>query len=514
MRRPLVVSLVGIVLLALASLVFVRVNEWAPELGLDLQGGVSVALAPAEEVAEDTIEQSVEIIRNRVDALGVAEPDISRQGDAIVVQLPGVKDQQRAIEIVGDTAELRFRPVLEVLPPPGSEAASTTTTTSPSTTAATSTTAAGGAGETTTTAAPTESTTTTTAATPAEGTTTTSTTVPGTTPREEDVAENEVILPELDENGEVIALYRLGPAPLTGRALADASASFDPNSGAWAVDFSLTGEGSPQFDELATQLVSTPPPGNQLGIVLDGVVVSAPTIQTGTFGGRGQITGDFSEEEAKDLALVLRFGALPVELVRQSTQTVSATLGSDSLQAGIGAGIVGLALVLLYIIAYYRALGLVVVLGLGVTGALMWSLVALLGETIGLALTLAGATGLIVSIGVTVDSYIVYFERLKDEVRAGKTIRSSVDRGFARAFRTTVAANMSSLIGAALLYWLAVGPVRGFALFLFLSQVLDLIVAYFFTRPAVILLGRSRTFTDAKILGVARGLAAEPARGA
>ena len=486
MRRPLLVPLLGIVLVSLASLVFVRINDWAPELGLDLQGGVSVVLAPSKPVAEDTVEQSVEIIRNRVDALGVAEPDISRQGDAIVVQLPGVKDQQRAIDIVGDTAELRFRPVLQLLPPPG---ATTTTASTTTTTAPTATTAAPPPGETTTT------------------TSSTTTTVPGTTSREEDKPDAEVVLPELNESGDPVVLYRLGPTRLTGNALADAQASFDPNTNAWAVDFTMTGEGGPQFDALASELVAMPPPGNQLGIVLDGVVVSAPTIQTGNFGGKGQISGDFTEEEAKDLALVLRFGALPVELVRQSTQTVSATLGRDSLNAGVAAGAVGLLLVLLYIIAYYRALGLVVVIGLGVTGALMWSLVALLGETAGLALTLAGATGLIVSIGVTVDSYIVYFERLKDEVRSGKTIRSSVDRGFGRAFRTTVAANMSSLIGAALLYWLAVGPVRGFALMLFLSQVLDLIVCYFFTRPAVILLGRSRVFTEARWLGVARGLA-------
>ncbi|HUR48365.1 MAG TPA: protein translocase subunit SecD [Acidimicrobiales bacterium] len=493
MRRPLLFPLLGIVLVAIASLVFVRVNDWAPELGLDLQGGVSVVLAPSEPVAEDTIEQSVEIIRNRVDALGVAEPDISRQGDAIVVQLPGVKDQQRAIDIVGDTAELRFRPVLELLPPPG--ATTTTASTTTTTTAPTPSTTAVAPGETTTT------------------TSTTSTTVPGTTSREEDKPAAEVVLPELDESGEPVALFRLGPTRLTGNALADAQASFDANTGAWAVDFTMTDQGAPQFDTLASELVATPAPGNQLGIVLDGVVVSAPTIQTGKFGGKGQISGDFTEEEAKDLALVLRFGALPVELVRQSTQTVSATLGRDSLNAGVAAGAIGLLLVLLYIIAYYRALGLVVVVGLGVTGALMWSLVALLGETAGLALTLAGATGLIVSIGVTVDSYIVYFERLKDEVRSGKTIRSSVDRGFGRAFRTTVAANMSSLIGAALLYWLAVGPVRGFALMLFLSQVLDLVVCYFFTRPAVILLGRSRLFTEARWLGVARGLAAQPERG-
>ncbi len=164
-------------------------------------------------------------------------------------------------------------------------------------------------------------------------------------------------------------------------------------------------------------------------------------------------------------------------------------------------------------IFYYRALGLVVVLGLGVSAMVMWSLVSFLGDQ-GLALTLAGAVGIIVSVGVTVDSYVVYFERLKDEVRSGKTIRSSVDRGFSRAYRTILVADFASLIGAALLYWLAVGSVRGFAFFLGLSTLLDMVVAYFFTRPMVVLLGRNRLFTEAQWLGVARGLAAAPAGGA
>jgi preprotein translocase subunit SecD len=161
-------------------------------------------------------------------------------------------------------------------------------------------------------------------------------------------------------------------------------------------------------------------------------------------------------------------------------------------------------------ILYYRALGVVVIIGLALSAMLLWSIVAFLGETSGLALSLAGATGIIVSVGVTVDSYIVYFERLKDEIRSGKTLRSSVDRGFARAYRTIVAADVASLIGAGLLYWLTVGPVRGFAFFLGLSTLLDLFVAYFFTRPMVALLGRSRMFTEARWVGVARGLASRP----
>ncbi|MDQ4097773.1 MAG: MMPL family transporter [Actinomycetota bacterium] len=208
--------------------------------------------------------------------------------------------------------------------------------------------------------------------------------------------------------------------------------------------------------------------------------------------------------------MVLRYGSLPVQLEPQTVPAVSASLGKDSLRAGIISGLVGLGLVALYMVVYYRALGLVVWLGLAVTGAVMYSLVTLLGRTSGLALTLAGATGVIVSVGVTVDSYVVLFERLKDEVRAGRTIRSSVARGFAGAYRTILAADAASFLGAIVLYILSVGSVRGFAFFLALSTLLDLFITYFFTRPMVLLLGRDRIFTEAPVLGVARGLAAAP----
>jgi preprotein translocase subunit SecD len=253
--------------------------------------------------------------------------------------------------------------------------------------------------------------------------------------------------------------------------------------------------------------------GNQIAIDLDGVVRSAPRLDQTNFPGSGVITGSFTQGEAKDLALVLKYGSLPVQLDRQTVQTVSASLGKDSLHAGLLAGMVGLALVGVYMVLYYRALGLVVWLGLSLTGAIMYSLVTYLGSTSGLALSLAGATGIIVSVGVTVDSYVVYFERLKDEIRSGKTIRSSVDRGFARAYRTILAADAASIIGAAVLYVLSVGSVRGFAFFLGLSSLLDIFMAYFFTRPMVVLLGRSRLFTEARWVGVGRGLNAVPAAG-
>ena len=240
-------------------------------------------------------------------------------------------------------------------------------------------------------------------------------------------------------------------------------------------------------------------------------MISAPItqpIQTAftSFNGQVQISGSFTEDQAKTLATELNFGALPVKLDRLTVQTVSPTLGKSSLQAGLISGLVGLALVMLYVIFYYRLLGLVVVAGLAVTGALLWSIIAIMGQTFNTTIDLAGVIGIIVSIGITVDSYIVYFERLKDEARSGRTVRTSVDRGFKSAFRTVLAADFVSLLGAVVLYEFSIGPVQGFALFLGISTLLDVFVTYFFTRPFVILLGRSRSATEAKGMGVASGL--------
>jgi preprotein translocase subunit SecD len=392
-----------------------------------------------------------------------------------------VKNRDRALQIVGQTAQLYFRPVLQVLP--ASETA-TPTTTPPTTTAETATTVASPP----TTIAPNEL---------------------KTTPPEENDPAKQVVLPERDSDGNVVARYQLGPAEVRGQAISDSKAQVDTTSGAWTVTFDLTGDGTRDWNAMAAKVGR----GNRIAIDLDAVVRSAPSLEQTEFQGSGQITGNFTEREAKDLALVLRYGSLPVQLEPQTVQTVSASLGKDSLRAGIGAGLVGLGLVALYMVLYYRALGLVVWLGLAVSGALMYSIVAFLGQTSGLALSLAGATGIIVSVGVTVDSYVVYFERLKDELRTGKTLRSSLDRGFSRAYRTILAADAASFIGAVVLYMLSVGSVRGFAFFLGLSTLLDVFIAYFFTRPMVALLGRSRFFTEARWVGVARGLAAAPAGG-
>lgn len=453
-----------------------------PELGLDLQGGASVVLRPPDDVDDEVLEAAIEVIRSRVDALGVAEPDITRQGGAIVVELPGVTDQQRAVEVVGQTAELRFRPVLEVLPPEGTPAPSTTTTTSTADGATTTTLDLGA--------------------------------VPTTRP-EDNTADVEVVLPELDEDGAVLQRYRLGPTEVTGSAVEGAQARLQ-GAAQWTVELAFTADGIAGFNALAATCVpasaTCPPSGisqqsgqpvGSVAIELDGIVQSAPTIQAASFQ-RDQvvISGSFTEAEAKDLALVLRYGALPVQLEQASASTVSATLGQDSLRAGIIAGALGTLLVFGYIVLYYRALGLVVLAGLAVWAALQWSVISYLGATRGLALSLAGVTGLVVSVGITVDSYIVYFERLKDEIRRGRSVRSAVDRGFSQAFRTILTADTAAFMGAALLYVLTVGPVRGFALFLGLSTILDVIVAYFFTRPLVAILAKRGVFTGG-FLGLA-----------
>ncbi len=481
MKRSLVACVVGTIVVSVGALIAVLAAGWTPQLGLDLQGGASVVYKPAHPVSDPTLNQSIDIIRNRVDALGVAEPNIARQGDNIVVQLPGVKNPQRALRIIGETAQLYFRPVLCLAPPyqaPKGKPQPALTGPPPP---CNSQVAPGGEDP-------------------------TLASVPSTS-QTADSPSSSVLLPQKGSNGTgpVQVRYAMGPSPLNGSAIKSANAVLS-NSGAWQVNFTLTGAGSPKFDALASANYQ-----KQVAIVLDGVVRSAPTINARSFGGQGQITGNFSQSDAQDLALVLNYGSLPVQLQQQTVQTISPTLGRSSLQAGLYAGLGGLALVMIYMIIYYRGLGIVVVLGLATTAALLWAIICLLGHTNGLTLDLSGVTGIIVSVGVTVDSYVVYFERLKDEVRSGKTIRTSVDRGFKRAYRTILAADAVSFLGALLLYLLSIGPVRGFAFFLGLSTLLDVFTAYLFTRPLVILLGRSRLFTEARWLGVAPGLALEGA---
>jgi preprotein translocase subunit SecD len=316
-----------------------------------------------------------------------------------------------------------------------------------------------------------------------------------------------------------VSRYLLGPAFLTGSAVSGADAVFQNG---WQVSLNMKGgaNGIDTWNKVTEQCfngaANCPGIGARgrglVAITLDGTVKSAPEIQPGNSAfspfsaDQISISGNFSEKEASDLALVLKYGALPVKLDPQAVQTVSATLGKDSLRAGVIAGVIGVALVVLFMFAYYRSLGFVVLGGILVSGAILWAVISWLGESRGLALTLAGATGIIVSVGVTVDSYVVYFERLKDDARLGRTFRSSAQRGWASAWRTILAADIVSLIGAVLLWYLTVGSVRGFAFFLGLSTLIDLVVAYFFLRPAVILLSQSRFYRGrTHLFGVTQG---------
>ncbi|MGH2730051.1 MAG: preprotein translocase subunit SecD, partial [Actinomycetota bacterium] len=260
---------------------------------------------------------------------------------------------------------------------------------------------------------------------------------------------------------------------------------------------------------------------SQVAIELDGKVESAAGMQApggsagggvtcgeGITGGDTQIdVGD--QGEAKDLALVLRYGALPVTLEQQETRKISPSLGRDSLKAGLTAGALGLGLVLIYVIVYYRGLGFIVWLGLGIFTAALYTIMAVLGETAGLSLSLAGIAGVIVSIGVTCDSYIVAFERLNDEMAAGKSLRAAAERGMTRALRTIVVADFVTASAAVILFYLAVGPVKGFALTLGLATLVDLVIAYFFTRPMVNLLARTKFFSEGRFFGVKRALGAQ-----
>ena len=466
-------SLVAIVVIAVGLLVGNLTLNQEPLLGLDLQGGVEVVLrpAPAEtSPTQDDLEQALEIIRNRVDALGVAEPDITVAGGNIVVQLPGVDDQDRAINLVGQTAELRFRPML-------ARSVSRAEIEEYQATLAASDDEEPPGGD-------------------APGELNVEDLLEGVlTEPGDDEADATVILPSRpDVNGQV-SHFLMGPALVTGSALESATAVLE--FAQWNVQVTaLEGaEGIDRFNAAAGACYFDGPdplicPTGQLGIVLDGVVESAPVVNAPAFErDRINITGAFNETEARDLALVLDYGALPLVFEDPAeaglVRTVSATLGRDALRAGLIAGIVGLGLVALYMLVYYRFLGLAALGSLGVSGVLLWVILSFLSETRGLALTLAGVTGLIVAVGVSLDSNVVYFEHLKEDVLGGRTLRSSVDQAFPVAFRTIFWANLATLIGAGILWLLTIGSVRGFAAMLAIASILDLVATYFFLRPVV-----------------------------
>lgn len=479
-------ALLAIVVIAGASLAYTLVAGNKPLLGLDLQGGVSVVLKPVEQVDNDTIDQAITIIRQRIDAIGVAEPEITRQGNNILIQIPGVKDKERALDLVGQTAELQFRPVLANVPiDPQSE---TTTTTADPTASTTSFDPAS-----TTTTVPGATTTTIDTSKTVGGMPLDACTA-GLTPEQINPT-GQAVLPQC-QDGALVGSYAVGPVSLTGSALETARANLS-DSGQWIVapTFKSGDDGIGGFNAIAGQCFSKGAncPTGQLAIVLDGRVLSAPSINSASFkADQIEISGSFTERTAKDLATALKYGALPVEFEQQQAQVVSATLGRDALHAGLIAGLVGLIAVAIYMMAFYRVLGLFAILKLGIEAALLWSIISWLGANNGLALTLAGITGIIVSIGVSLDSNVVYYEHLKEDINHGRSIRSSTDKSFVSAFSTIVKADVASLIGAALLWWLTVGPVRGFAFYLGLSTALDLVTSWAYMRPVVKLATRSK----------------------
>lgn len=467
---------------------------WSPKLGLDLRGGLSVTYKPARKVSTATLQTVVNIMSARVNALGVAQPSITTQGDDVVVQLPGVKHPQQVLSTIGTTAQLYFRPVLcgapaFTAPTKSGRAEHVAYTPPPTCPAAYRYTSAYFTSSNQGYSVP-----STIAQYPGYSA------YPSTSPAYDQDHPHENVI--LSSGGAQAARYVLGPEVGTGKIIKNATAELT-TSGQWIVNFTLTGPGQTTFNDIASKYY-----GTLVADDLDGQIVSAPVIAATSFPGGGQVSGSFTQKTASDLALQLNYGSFPVRMVRLTDQTVSASLGSASLRAGLLSGALGLLLVMAYTIVYYRALGIVVVLGLATTGAFLYGLISALGaSSLGLTLNLSGVTGLIVSVGITVDSYIVYFERLKDEVRAGRSVRASVDKGFKSAYRTILSADAVSFLGALVLWLLSVGDVKGFAFMLGISTLTDVVTAYVFTRPLVILLGRNRLFTEARRLGVARGLA-------
>lgn len=596
MRKHPVMMMVGTVAVVCSLLLITFLLDNSPKLGLDLQGGVSVNLQPVKEgkvikdVKPERLDQAIEIIRRRVDALGVAEPEVSRQGNTITVQLPGAKDQKEVLKVVGSTAQLEFRPVLAAVGqipagkdrvkaekqveklrkdlkmpegvsaadvfadeqakqqaavgaatnPEGTPSTETTApdskesppTTEATTTSVTSTTEAnsGGGRSVTKVLADDNTTTTEPGATTSTAPESPTTTVPPkplnqwgidvsskdfaelyqleaalttkVTPPAEMKADKEVTL--ATEDGVV---YKLGPVAVDGRAVKTATAGLS-QAGQWEVNpvFRKGKDNIDKFNEIAGKCyagdATCPDVGGgrgQLGIVLDGVVLSAPTINVASFTPEQiSISGSFTKDTAEQLAVALRYGSLPIQLAPQQAETVSPTLGKGALNAGIICGLIGLVLVLLYLTVYYSLLGVVTAIGTALLGGMLWVVMANLNA----AVTLAGVVGIVVSIGTSLDSNIIFFEVLKEDVLSGKPLRTASDKSFNNAWSTILASDFASLIGAGVLYWLAIGPVRGFAFYLGVATILDLLVVFFFLRPAVYFLAHTEWGHRPRLFGI------------
>ncbi len=502
MRRRLWTSLIGVVLIVIATLVFNVATDNTPILGLDLQGGVSVILAPVEPASQQDLIIIRDLIRDELERRGIAEPDVRVQGQTIVVDLPGVRDQGDALSAVDVSGVVELRPVVNFsdCPVPESSAPAETPSTG-STVAPTTSIEPSGFRRAQTPPAdsiPADTAPTDTAPTGSVPTGSVPTDSVPLGPVVEQAPAPTVAGAELlpSRDGSVVCV---GPAQGTGEVFTKGSAALTLDQG-FGVSVGLRGDGQATWNALANECYNATPtcpstqPGlrGQIAIVLDDVVQSAPQVNQPNFTDSVAITGDFSKSEAEDLVSVLNRGAFPVQVEAQEARTVSASAGSDSLHAAIIAGIVGMLFVVVLLLAYYRWLGLVIVGGLFVWAGMVFSMASFVSGWTNYALSLAGVTGIIVAIGVTVDSYVVFFERIKDELRNGRTIKNAAPRSFRMTWRTIWSADVVSLIGAIILFLLSVGSVRGFALYLGLTTICDLLVCYFFTRPAVLLLAESK----------------------
>ncbi|PRZ40610.1 preprotein translocase subunit SecD [Antricoccus suffuscus] len=451
-----------------------------PKLGLDLQGGTTVTLRALTSKGNAPSAQDLnvarQIIQNRVNGLGVTSAEVTTEGDRnIVISIPGAGSEEA--KQLGQTALLELRPVVQAVgkSAPGQSAAN------PKGTTATDKVVTVNQG----------------AATPEEAATIATTLDCSAT----NLAPPPPAKQYMAACGADGTTYVLGPVIIKGTSIKDASSSFDTQGGqGWQVSLDFNNAGSAIWSKYTAENI-----GKNVAFVLDQKILSAPTINS-AIPGTTSITGSFTKKSAGDLANSLKFGALPLNFTQSEAQTISATLGLASLEAGLIAGAIGLALVILYCLLYYRLLGIVTILSLALSAAVIYPILVLLGRGIGLTLSLSGIAGFIVAIGITADSFVVYFERIKDEVMDGRSTKSAVPRAWVRARRTILSADAVSFLAAAILYFLTVGEVKGFAFTLGLSTVLDLIVVFLFTHPLVSWLSRFRWFASPTFSGLGRNV--------
>ena len=471
-------------------------GSWAPKLALDLEGGTQIILTPqvangAAAPTSEQLNQAVSIIRQRIDASGVSEAEINTQGSSnIVVSIPGVADRA-TVNRIESSAKLEFRAVLQ------SDAAPTSTVGTPSGTPSPSTSPA----------VPLQSTPSVKPSngsdsayiTPALAKEFTDFSCDKVDSVGANVADPKKPLITCDNRGAF--KYILGPVEVAGETISNAtnglvSTSQGVSTGQWAVNIVFNAKGSSEFAGVTERLITETGVKNQFAIVLDGRVISAPTTRAAITDGKPQITGSFTQATSKTLADQLKFGALPIGFKVQSNDSISATLGASQLQSGLLAGLIGLVLVVLYSLLQYRTLGLITVASLVVAATITYLVVVLLSWRQGYRLSLAGVAGLIVAIGITADSFIVYFERIRDELRDGRALESAVEAGWKRAIRTIIASDTVNFLAAVILFILAVGNVKGFALTLGLTTLIDLVVVALFTHPMLQLIARRSFFSD------------------